>query len=508
MATPQKGGMSLYANLLDSNADSSSSISRASVAFKQDDTDKDTPAKKLIDPALRFQPIRRPQVKQPKPKSAFSKAPPSTAPASNNVPATGTASATAAATAPNPQRSTLADWAPTEEDEWLYGNVEKRQRGGRRRKKKKDDEGPAETDWDEIYDPSRPTIVEEYLRSDERIQEVREWKAVLYAHRRRRRRSYDSDELSEEDEEERRGAGNQFAPPAAYSFAPPPMSPSRDPDAATGDDAYTRRLAMSGSAPPPAGSPNPPPPPPPPEDEVQPPEPPQPGAIISRAPVRYEPPPTAPASGEDPNADDEMGDDSAYVPPPIKSSDSKESAPHSNRPGQAGFAQRLMSKYGWTKGSGLGADESGITSALRVQVEKRRKKPDAEGGGWAEPGGRGKIIGGKRKPATGASDEGFGSMSQVIVLRGMLDGMADVRAEIEAGLGQEIGEECGEKYGRVERLYIDAEGEEQGRGVFIKFTDQVSALRAVNALQDRIFNGNPITAKFYDVETFEKGIYS
>jgi hypothetical protein len=43
---------------------------------------------------------------------------------------------------------------------------------------------PRETDWDELYDPARPTNVEEYLRSEERVREVRDWKAVLYALRR------------------------------------------------------------------------------------------------------------------------------------------------------------------------------------------------------------------------------------------------------------------------------------------------------------------------------------
>lgn len=165
-------------------------------------------------------------------------------------------------------------------------------------------------------------------------------------------------------------------------------------------------------------------------------------------------------------------------------------APRANRPGQAGFAERLMSKYGWTRGEGLGADSGGITSALRVQIEKRRRRPDAEGGGFAEPGGRGRIVGGgnkKKSTKKGVSggggeeeegggeneEEGFGRMSEVVVLRGMLEGMPDLAAEMEAGLAQEIGEECGERYGRVERLFIDI----TDRQVFIKFTDQVSALR-------------------------------
>jgi ribosomal protein L44E len=155
--------------------------------------------------ALRFQPIRRPQVKQPsKPKPTFPKAPPT-------IPA---AVATETAAAPAQPRSTLADWAATEEDEYLYAAAEKRQRGGRRRKKKKADQ-PRETDWDELYDPARPTNVEEYLHSEERIREVQDWKAVLYAHRRRRRRSesYGSEGRSEEEEEDRNRFGSKLLVP-------------------------------------------------------------------------------------------------------------------------------------------------------------------------------------------------------------------------------------------------------------------------------------------------------
>ncbi len=127
-----------------------------------------------------------------------------------------------------------------------------------------------------------------------------------------------------------------------------------------------------------------------------------------------------------------------------------DAAPRSLRPGQKGFAERLMSKYGWSKGSGLGASGSGIVNPLRVQVDKQKKKPDSEGGGFVGPGGRGKITGGKKKGGHEAeAEEGkFGVMSEVVVLRGMVDGM-DLDAEMEGvgdgGLMQEIGEECGEK---------------------------------------------------------------
>jgi splicing factor 45 len=224
-APPPKpgGGLSLYADLLGPPKDSastSSSISRAPVVSQEalDAIKEQEASKKPVDPALRFQPfqsIRRPQQKSQKPKVGFPKT--AAAPTANNssVPAAAATTTPAPGAAPTgsdggfaPQlaRTTLADWAATEEDEWMYGTGEKRARGGRknkRRKKPGNDDGAAnrvETDWDEIYDPSRPTNVEEYLRSDERIREVRDWKALLYRHREpvaKRQSSWDSDEDDE-----------------------------------------------------------------------------------------------------------------------------------------------------------------------------------------------------------------------------------------------------------------------------------------------------------------------
>ena len=131
-------------------------------------------------------------------------------------------------------------------------------------------------------------------------------------------------------------------------------------------------------------------------------------------------------------------------------------APRSLRPGQKGFAERLMSKYGWSKGSGLGASGSGIVNPLRVQIEKQKKRPDSDGGGFVGPGGRGKIIGGQKKGGLDIDpdDDKFGVMSEVVILRGMVDGM-DLDTELEGagdgGLMQEIGEECGDKVSWITR---------------------------------------------------------
>ncbi|KAK2625031.1 hypothetical protein QTJ16_005400 [Diplocarpon rosae] len=489
-SVPRPGGLSLYANLLDPSSTAPGTISKGPVVFKPADAAEEAPAKRPLDSALRFQPTKRPQLSQkPKPKSTLSKSAPLDASNARNIPAQ-------AATAPTSQRppakTTLADWTGVDDDDVNgFCGGEKRQRGGKRRKKNKPrEEHIAVQDWDDIYDPSRPNSYEEYKHSDEKIREVREWKDRLYAHRMARKASSEKDS---DEEEKRPQIGRQFAPPSNYSFAPPPIdSPKKSIDVADSKvDSDTHSPV--------------PPPPPPPENIPAPAAPPEElsAGAISRAPVRYNLPP---APSDIPSSEAEL--EKALADETGEDEDAEE-APRSLRPGQKGFAERLMSKYGWSKGKGLGAEESGIVNPLRVQIEKRKKKSDAEGGGFRDPGGRGKIIGGKKNVPV--KDEGvgkFGPMSEVIVLKGMVDGM-DLDEEVEGsgdgGLMQEIGDECAEKYGRVERVYIDRHGAIPK--VFVKFTSQLSGLRAVNALEGRIFNGNTISALFYDTERFEQGLY-
>ncbi|MCJ1292661.1 hypothetical protein MMC34_004214 [Xylographa carneopallida] len=535
---PARSGLSLYANLLDPSASSeaSNTISRAPVVFKQpasgDPQQDEVSAQKqqLSAASLRFQPTKRPQIttQKPKPKTVGLKS----KPVATNVSAqVATPPEQPIALSRQAPKTSIADWTGDGDEDDVNGfyGGEKRQRGGKKRRKKGvKEESHVVQNWDDIYDPSRPNNYEEYKNSDEKIREVREWKDRLYAHRMTRHDSNISD--SEDDIRARPQMNNQFAPPP-MSFAPPPnlngdsatsLTATVVPDDPTGEDAYARRLRLpqiqqSTTDFTPLGvstftSPPPPPPveqtpnypltaPPLPPAEVAP----QPAASISRAPVRYNlPPPPADIPESEAELETALQEEAAE-----EEAEAEADAPRSLRPGQRGFAERLMSKYGWTKGSGLGASGSGIVNPLRVQVEKQKKKPDSEGGGFVGPGGRGKIIGGKKKVGNDAEAEGgkFGAMSEVVILRGMVDGM-DLDAELDdGGLMQEIGEECGDKYGRVERVFIDR-STPTSAPVFVKFTSQLSALRAVNALEGRIFNGNTITARFFDTDKFEKGIFN
>lgn len=239
-------------------------------------------------------------------------------------------------------------------------------------------------------------------------------------------------------------------------------------------------------------------PPPPPEASAVP-------AQISRAPVRY----------NLPAAPDEISASEAELEEKLGSTeqegDDRTDESRSKRPGQAGFAERLMSKYGGSKGQGLGAQGSGIINPLFAKVDKRKKKSDAEGGGFATPTATGKILGGNKSKAAQAEEEGkFGAMSEVVRLEGMLNGL-DLDEELaqgEGGIMQEIGEECGEKYGSVQRVYIHRPDHGEAEPlVFVHFVSQLSALRAVNALEGRIFNGNAIKARFWPKERFDQEDY-
>lgn len=144
--------------------------------------------------ALRFQPTKRPQLsnQKPKPKTTFSKPPPQFAGDSRSA-------VPAPATSKQPAKSTLADWTAAGDDDDVNGfyGGEKRPRGGRKRRKKNREEYTVVQDWDDIYDPSRPNNYEEYKHSDERIREVREWKDRLYRHRMAKK--YDSETDSEDE---------------------------------------------------------------------------------------------------------------------------------------------------------------------------------------------------------------------------------------------------------------------------------------------------------------------
>lgn len=126
------------------------------------------------------------------------------------------------------------------------------------------------------------------------------------------------------------------------------------------------------------------------------------------------------------------------------------------------FAQRIMAKYGWEKGQGLGAASTGITKPLAVRPTKA---------------GHGAII--DQNPER--------NLSKVVRLVGLDMEEADV---------QDIGDECSKKYGGIERIVL------RKGNIYINFLSEASAARAVASLDGRILEGNAIRASFYRETSF------
>lgn len=330
-------------------------------------------------------------------------------------------------------------------------------------------------------------------------------------------------------------------PPPVQQTVPPPVTTGQP----TGDDskaaadietkraeaqakiaAFKAKLAAQGKLPSAAASPTPPvaatqstppaaasptanasyqPPPPPPVKEPE-----QPGVVASKGAVRYNLPPP-------PREDESLVDLEPSASPSQTAASDQPDAPRSRAPGQKGFAERLLKKYGWEKGKGLGAEgNEGIATAVVAKAEKRKKLPDQEGGGWAAPKNMGKLVGGKRRKLTegekaeveGEEGDGAGELSEVVKLEGMCKGM-DLDREIQDnGLYDEIGKEMETQYGSVERLMIWRKEQGGEDDVFVKFTSQLSALRCVQAMSGVEFAGNEVKARFWDKEKFEAGDYA
>ncbi|KAK5092219.1 hypothetical protein LTR16_007757, partial [Cryomyces antarcticus] len=101
-----------------------------------------------------------------------------------------------AATAAPVVKSTLADWTADDDDVNGFYVGEKHQRGGRKKRKKNKAEAPVAQNWDDVYDITRPTVLKDWLESDERIESEREWKEYLYAVHARRNSSMSSEDGS------------------------------------------------------------------------------------------------------------------------------------------------------------------------------------------------------------------------------------------------------------------------------------------------------------------------
>ncbi|XP_017783805.1 PREDICTED: splicing factor 45 [Nicrophorus vespilloides] len=164
--------------------------------------------------------------------------------------------------------------------------------------------------------------------------------------------------------------------------------------------------------------------------------------------------------------------------------------------GGGSVAAKIMAKYGFKEGQGLGKQEQGMSVAL--QVEKTSKR-----------GGR--IIHEKemmmpppppqKSPEEPTITEIMKTPSKVVLLRNMVG-----PGEVDDDLEPEVKDECNTKYGDVGSVVIhelqDQLPEDAVR-IFVEFNRIESAIKAVVDLNGRFFGGRQVKATFYDTEKFD-----
>ena len=156
-------------------------------------------------------------------------------------------------------------------------------------------------------------------------------------------------------------------------------------------------------------------------------------------------------------------------------------------PGVGGnVAAKIMAKYGYKEGQGLGKNEQGLSTALSVEKTSKR-------------GGR---IVNKDKESSEPSNttEAMKNPSKVVCLTNMVG-----PGEVDDDLEPEVREECHGKYGEVTRCIIfeiPGAAEDEAVRIFVEFKRMESAIKALVDLNGRYFGGRLVQGKFYSQDKF------
>ncbi|KAK7466979.1 hypothetical protein VKT23_004042 [Stygiomarasmius scandens] len=293
--------------------------------------------------------------------------------------------------------------------------------------------------------------------------------------------------------------------PASETPEPAPAPPQ----ALSGEEAYLRRLAMSTRPAQPA--------------EVSPPPPqpsPPPLAYNPFAPPSVPPPPPPGGPNAGPSLDERakaaaaiaarlsaMGASASSTQPDASTLSAEPSQNQDKRPDPAGFAARLMAKWGHKEGQGLGVDGSGIVNALTVEQVKNpanKQTKNTPGAPKVSSVNMGRIINNNEDAKTREDLARFGEPSPVVVLTNMV-GPEDVEDEDLRG---EIGDECS-KNGVVERVVVhlvqEAQDPVDAVRIFVKFSGPAGAWKTVRELDGRFFGGRTVRARYFNERAFQSG---
>ncbi|CAI5637346.1 splicing factor 45 isoform X1 [Oreochromis niloticus] len=202
----------------------------------------------------------------------------------------------------------------------------------------------------------------------------------------------------------------------------------------------------------------------------------------------------------------------AAIPPPMyEDSDRPRSPPGPTSSFLANMggtvAHKIMQKYGFKEGQGLGKHEQGLSTALSVEKTSKRggkiiigdaaEKPGSSQSGAAETSGS--AADSSKKSDANPLTEILKNPTKVVLLRNMVG-----RGEVDEDLEGETKEEC-EKYGKVVKCVIFEIAEvpdDEAVRIFLEFERVESAIKAVVDLNGRYFGGRVVKACFYNLDKF------
>ncbi|KAM7301470.1 splicing factor 45 [Ixodes scapularis] len=170
--------------------------------------------------------------------------------------------------------------------------------------------------------------------------------------------------------------------------------------------------------------------------------------------------------------------------------------------GSGSVAQRIMARYGYKAGQGLGKLEQGMSQALLVEKTSKRGGKiihEKDIPKQAEPASL------SPQPSQQQTAESITDMmrnpSKVVLLKNMVG-----PGEVDEDLEPETKEECS-KYGEVVRCLIfeiPGVSDDEAVRIFIEFKRLESAIKAVVDTNGRYFGGRVVKASFYDHDKFKR----
>ncbi|XP_055087494.1 splicing factor 45 isoform X3 [Periophthalmus magnuspinnatus] len=158
-------------------------------------------------------------------------------------------------------------------------------------------------------------------------------------------------------------------------------------------------------------------------------------------------------------------------------------------------AHKIMQKYGFKEGQGLGKHEQGLSTALSVEKTSKRGGKIIVG----DAAEKAAALDASKKSEANPLTEILKNPTKVVLLRNMVG-----RGEVDEDLEEETKEEC-EKYGKVVKCVIFEIAEvpdDEAVRIFLEFERVESAIKAVVDLNGRYFGGRVVKACFYNLDKF------